>query len=114
MKKSWTVATLNARRNSSLRPMWASEAIVFVTVVPMLAPMINGTALATGIGFSGAATNPTIIAVVTDELCTRVVVKMPIMRPTNGFSVAAKNESSTPSPSARKPAPRPLTATRNT
>jgi len=32
---------------------------VLVTVVPMLAPMIMGTELATGSGFSGAATKAT-------------------------------------------------------
>ena len=47
--------------------MCASAAIVFVTVVPMLAPMIIGTAFTIGRGLSGAATKPTIIAVVTDE-----------------------------------------------
>ena len=80
--------------------MCASAAIVFVTVVPMLAPMIIGTAFTIGSGLSGAATKPTIIAVVTDELCTSVVAKIPTIRPMNGLSVAAKKESSSPPPSA--------------
>jgi hypothetical protein len=55
-------------------------------------------AFTTGSGFSGAATIPTTIEVVTDELCTNVVAKMPTIRPTKGFSVARKNVSRVPEP----------------
>ncbi len=70
--------------------MWARDTSVFVTVVPMLAPMIIGTALAIGSAFSGAATSPTISEVETEELWTRVVARIPTMRPMNGFSVACE------------------------
>ena len=68
--------------------MCASETSVFVTVVPMLLPMIIGIAFATGSGSVGAATMPTMIDVVTDELCTRVVARTPTISPTNGLAVA--------------------------
>ena len=61
---------------------------------------------------SGAATSPTMIDVETDELWTSVVANTPIIRPTNGFSVAAKNESRRSRPSSLKPSPRPLTPVR--
>ncbi len=92
--------------------MCASETIVLVTVVPMFAPITIGTALATGSGFSGAATRPTIREVVTDELCTIVVARMPTISPRKGFAVAAKKESSSRCPSDLKPSPRPFTPSR--
>ena len=104
----------NARSNSSRRPAWASETIVAVTVVPMLAPMIIGIALARGSGFSGAATRPTTIAVVTDELWTTVVASNPTINPKNGFDVAAKKLWMKSSPSSRNPSPSPLTPARKT
>ena len=88
--------------------------MVAVTVVPMLAPITIGIALASGNGFSGAATRATIIEVVTDELCTTVVANSPTTRPTNGFSVAAKKLWIRSSPSRRKPDPSPLTPSRKT
>ena len=39
LKKSWTVAAANARWYSEVWRMWPSETMVFVTVVPTLAPM---------------------------------------------------------------------------
>ena len=65
LKKSCIVAAVNARRNSSERRACPSETSVFVTVVPMLAPMIMGTAVS--IGRLPAATRATIVAVVTDD-----------------------------------------------
>ena len=94
--------------------MCAIETSVFVTVVPMFAPMIIGIALARGSGFAGAATRPTIREVETEELCTRVVARTPTIRPMKGFSVARKKESSNPAPSDLNPSPRPLTPTRKT
>ena len=102
----------NARSNSSRRPRCASDTTVAVTVVPMLAPITIGMALASGNGFSGAATSATIIDVVTDELWTSVVASRPTTRPTNGFSVAAKKLWIRSSPSSRNPEPRPLTPSR--
>jgi len=88
--------------------------MVFVTVVPMFAPMTMGTALAIGSAFSGAATSATIIDVVTDELWTSVVARTPTINAMNGFSVAAKNDSSTSRPRDLNPSPSPLTPTRKT
>ena len=104
----------NARSNSSLRPAWASDTTVAVTVVPMLAPMIIGIAWASGSGFSGAATRPTTMAVVTDELWTTVVASNPTISPKNGFEVAAKKLSMKSRPSSWKPSPSPLTPVRKT
>ena len=108
LKKSWQVAIENALTNSSLRPMWASDTIVLVTVVPMLAPMIIGTALAMGSGLSGAATNPTMSDVVTDELCIRVVARIPTISPISGLLVLVKNASNTSDPRLLNPSPSPF------
>ena len=92
--------------------MCASETTVAVTVVPMFAPMIIGTALLSGSGDSGAATSPTIIDVVTEELWTIVVARIPTTRPTSGFWVVEKITSRKSPPSSLNPSPRPLTLTR--
>lgn len=94
--------------------MCPNETMVLVTVVPMFAPMIIGTALAIGKASPGAATSPTMSAVDTEELCTMVVARMPTISPMNGFSVAAKKLSSNPPPSDLKPSPKPFTPTRKT
>ena len=73
LKKSWTVAPAIARRNSSGRVMWPIETIVLVTVVPMLAPMMTGTAFASG--SVPVATSVTTSAVVVDEDWTRLVTE---------------------------------------
>ena len=44
LKKSWYVPAATARLNSFLRVMNPNETMVLVMVVPMLAPMIMGTA----------------------------------------------------------------------
>ena len=111
---SWQMATGKARSNSSRRPMWASETRVAVTVVPMLAPITMGIALARGSGFSGAATRATTMEVVTEELCMTVVASRPTMRPINGLEVAAKKLSMKSCPISSKPSPSPLTPRRNT
>ena len=80
----------------------------------MLAPMIIGTAFASGSGFSGAATSPTTIDVVTDELWTRVVASNPTMSAINGLEVALKNASSKSPPRSLKPSPSPRTPTKKT
>ena len=86
--------------------------MVFVIEVPMLAPMTIHTALATGSGFSGAATRPTIIEVVTDELCISVVARIPTISAMKGFSVAAKKAPSTSFPNSLNPSPSPWTPSR--
>ena len=40
LNMSWTVAPAKARRNSLRWPAWPTDTIVFVTDVPMLAPMM--------------------------------------------------------------------------
>lgn len=44
LKTSWTVAPAKARLNSFLLPICPIDTIVFVTEVPMLAPMMIGMA----------------------------------------------------------------------
>lgn len=114
LKKSWQPAIENALSNSSRRPMCANETTVQVTVVPILAPIIIGTALANGRGFSGAATSPTIIDVDTDELCTSVVASTPTKIPTKGFAVRLKKLSRKSVPNSLNPSPSPLTPSKNT
>ena len=87
---------------------------MLVTVVPMFAPITIGTAFSRGSGFSGAATRPTTIDVVTDELCTSVVASSPTISAAKGFEVALKNESSKSPPSSVKPSPKPRTPIRKT
>ncbi len=60
--------------------------MVLVTVVPIFAPMIMGTAVLTWT--SPEATRPTINDVVTEEDCTRVVARMPTSSPSTGFMSA--------------------------
>ena len=90
------VAPAKARRNSSRRVIWAIETRVLVTEVPMLAPMMIG--IAPSMVSAPAATSPTVIEVVVDELCTRLVARMPTRSPTNGFAVRAISSSANPFP----------------
>ena len=66
LKKSCTVDAANARLNSVPLFMCPIETIVFVTVVPIFAPIIIGTELA--IVRLPLLTIPTIREVVVDEL----------------------------------------------
>ena len=66
LKKSWSIAPAIAFENSLRRRRWPNETIVFVTVVPILAPMRIG--IAPVIEIDPLATNPTRIEVVLDEL----------------------------------------------
>jgi hypothetical protein len=63
--------------------------------------MIIGTALLTV--RVPEPTIPTTMEVVVEELCTRLVAKIPMKRPTNGFDVVLISCSA-------KPAPKPLNA----
>ena len=78
-----------ARLNSMLLPMWPSETSIAVMEVPMLAPMMMGMAMDRALAGSSpmtpAATRPTVIEVVVDELWMMLVTRMPMHRPTNGF-----------------------------
>ena len=65
LKKSCTVAAANARLNSSDCRIEPSDTRVFVTVVPMLAPMIIGTAASTP--SAPEATSPTTTDVLAEE-----------------------------------------------
>jgi hypothetical protein len=82
------------------------ETIVDVTVVPIFAPITMGTA------FSReripAATKPTTVQVVVEELCTRLVARIPIKRPTKGLDVLLISRSANPPPNISNPVPRSL------
>ena len=87
LKKSCNEPPVIALLNSSRRPICPKDTSVFVTVVPIFAPSIIGTALAT---FRiPEPTIPTIIEVVVDELWTRLVARTPINNPTKGLEVVA-------------------------
>ena len=66
--------------------MNASETIVLVIVVPMLAPITIGMALSTVI--EPAATKAITSEVVVELLWNRAVMRIPINNPLNGFDVA--------------------------
>ena len=89
LKKSCIVAAANAFRNSSARRMLPSAANVLVTVVPMFAPMIIGTARFSGI--VPAPTIPTIVAVETDDDCTSTVARTPTNSPANGLATVERD-----------------------
>ena len=67
LKISWTTAADNARSNWADRLMCPSDTMVFVTDVPIFAPMTMG--IAFSIGSVPAPTRATVIEVVEDEDC---------------------------------------------
>ena len=69
------------------------ETIVLVIVVPMLAPMIIGTALCRVI--EPEATSATTSEVVVELLCNIAVIRSPMNSPVNGLDVANKMVSAT-------------------
>jgi hypothetical protein len=101
LKKSCIVAAEKARRNWSGRRRLPSDASVLVTVVPMLAPMIIGTAKPTG--SVPAPTSPTMVAVDTEEDCTSTVARIPANRPARGLETLSSSPSWKPSPMAAMP-----------
>ena len=103
LKKSCIVAPAKARWNSVRRFMEVMATMVLVTVVPMLAPMMMGTALVTV--SAPPATMPTTIEVVLDELWISEVASRPIIRPITGLVVVAISCSLNPLPSILKAAP---------
>ncbi len=112
LKKSCTVAVAKARRNSSPRRTWPSDTSVLVTVVPMLAPITIGTAASTV--RAPDATRPTMIDVVADDDCTRMVATIPTHRAASGLETREKRSSCT-SPLMRPiPCSRQVTPMRNT
>ena len=85
LKKSCIVAAWNARLNSFPLCMCPIETNVLVTVVPIFAPIIIGTA-----PDNVTVPDPTIATIneeVVEELWNNVVAKIPIKRATNGFPV---------------------------
>ena len=96
LKKSCTVEPANARLNSSPREICARETIVFVTVVPIFAPMIIGTAFSND--SAAVPTNPTTSDVVVEDDWITDVAKIPITSPTIGFDVVCRIDSATPLP----------------
>jgi len=100
LKISCIVEQLSARLNSSLLVTWLMATSVFVTVVPMLAPMTIGMALRTL--NAPEATNATTIEVVVEELCIMLVAKRPTNRPINGLDVVRIRYSANPLPKPLK------------
>ena len=74
---------------------------VFVIVVPMLAPMIIGTACSTD--SVPEPTTATIVAVVVLELCTMTVNRTPMASPAKGFETPVKSSSFEPIPAVERP-----------
>ena len=112
LKKSCTVAVAKARRNSSERRALPRETSVFVTVVPMLAPMIIGTAMSMSI--APAATSPTITDVDADEDWTSTVPRMPMHNPAIGLETLENSCSWVSWPMTLMPCSSDDTPTRNT
>ena len=82
---SWTVAPAKARSSSSPSPRCPIETMVFVTEVPMLAPMMTKMASLTSMT---VGTSPTTIEVVVEEDWRRTVARMPMHSPATGFSMS--------------------------
>ncbi len=72
LKKSCTIALEKARLNSAGRPTWVRDTMVLVTLVPILEPMMMGTAnsmASAGLEPNAPpATSPTTREVVVEEL----------------------------------------------
>ena len=83
---------------------------MFVTVVPMFAPMIMGTAASTD--RTPDPTSPTIVAVDTDDDWTRTVARMPAKRPAIGLATLVNSPSAKSLPKTLMPDSRDLTPTR--
>ena len=98
---SWTVAAAKALLKSSPRRRYPREARMLVTVVPMLAPMIIGTA--SSIPTTLLATRPTITEVDTDEDWTSTVARRPTNRPPIGLETPWKRPSTKSLPSVLNP-----------
>ena len=111
LNRSWRMAPLKARSNSLLREMCPNDTSVLVTDVPIFAPMTIG--IADRKGTTPAATIPTKIEVVKDELWTKLVVRMPTNNPMNGFAVVEISTSANPRPNNLNPAPIPSMAKKN-
>ena len=93
LKKSSYVPAETARLNSFFLLIKPRETIVLVIVVPMLAPMIMGTAL--WMVIEPDATSATVSDVVVELLCNMAVVRSPINSPVKGFDVAKSIVSAT-------------------
>ena len=96
LKKSWTVEAAKALLNSVPLFMCPTDTIVFVTVVPMFAPIIIGIELA--IVRLPLLTIPTIKDVVVDELWKSTVAKIPMNNATKGSLVVVKTVSAKSEP----------------
>mmetsp|Transcript_30128 Transcript_30128/g.66322 ORF Transcript_30128/g.66322 Transcript_30128/m.66322 type:complete len:204 (+) Transcript_30128:554-1165(+) len=84
LKQSCTVAPAKARRYSSLLPIWNMETIVFVTDVPIFAPIIMGMAFFTSMRL--LAVMLMMIDVLVDDDWTNTVARIPNTRPAIGLS----------------------------
>ena len=110
LKKSCTVDAAKARLNSFPRLICPIETIVFVTVVPMFAPMIIG--IAPVKVMAPPETIPTMRDVVVEELWNKVVAKIPINSEIKGSPVAVMMPFAKSPPNCFMPEERPLIPTR--
>ena len=78
-----------------------------VSVVPMLAPMSMGIAVAMG---RPPATRPTVMDVTVDDDWMSAVASTPIIRAMSGLDAKANSSSACPPVAALKPSPMTLTA----
>ena len=111
LKKSCTVDAANARLNSVPLFMCPIDTIVFVTVVPIFAPIIMGTA-----PVNVRVPPPTIATindVVVDELWNKVVANIPINKATSGLLVVDITSFAKPPPNNFMPLDNPFIPTRN-
>ena len=111
LKKSWTVDAAKALLNSFPFPIYPTETIVFVTVVPMLAPIIIGTA--PPIERAPVLAIVTMIDVVVEELWNSVVHNIPINKATKGLLVAVRTVFAKSPPKPLMPDDNPPIPTRN-
>ena len=108
---SWCVAAEKARLNSFPLLMCPIDTIVFVTVVPMFAPIIIG--IAPDNVSAPVLTIPTIREVVVDELWNNVVANIPTKRAIKGLLVVVIIWFAKSPPNSLIPLESPLIPTKN-
>ena len=110
LKKSCIVEAAKALLNSCSLLTCPKETKVLVTVVPIFAP------ITIGIAYSKLRTplptKPTIVAVVTEEDCTKTVHKIPTNKPAKGLDTDSKSASVYSAPKVLIPFSRSLIDTR--
>mmetsp|Transcript_68764 Transcript_68764/g.143607 ORF Transcript_68764/g.143607 Transcript_68764/m.143607 type:complete len:208 (-) Transcript_68764:230-853(-) len=86
LNMSCTVAPAKALSNSNRSPAWPIDTMVLVTVVPMLAPMMMGTAGRTW--SPPAETKATTMDVLVEEDCTITVASTPTIKAARLFGMS--------------------------